>query len=223
MNGSSVLTITDYIGPVEMNSCTFGLFTDRGTTRNLGGTFCEMLLMTSNDDITRQKALEGYLYKWGMRDLLPEDHPYKNTRPTIDPPFAFTPSQTSTNTQTPTYTPTNTPSPTILSVSAVPTFDLSSQETNPRDLTFNNDGTKMFIAGVTGDDILEYTLSVGYDLSSTVNYVQSVSVPSNPSRFNDDGTKMFVNGYNQNKISYYNLTTYQLHSLSRSVTIYKWT
>ena len=29
MNGSSVLTITDYIGPVEMNFCTFGLFTDR--------------------------------------------------------------------------------------------------------------------------------------------------------------------------------------------------
>ena len=83
MNGSSSLNITDYIGPVEMNSCTFGLFTDRGTTRNLGGTFCEMLLMTSNDDVTRQKA-EGYLaWKWGMRDLLPSDHPYKNTKPTI--------------------------------------------------------------------------------------------------------------------------------------------
>ena len=57
---------------------------------------------------------------------------------------------------------------------------MSSQETNPRDLTFNNDGTKMFMAGVTGDDMLN-TLSVGYDLSSTVTYVQSVSVKSNPS------------------------------------------
>ena len=76
---------------------------------------------------------EGYLaYKWGMRDLLLEDHPYKNTRPTIDPPFVSTPSQTSTNTR-----PQLTHQPIHLLLLFYPfppgsTFDLSSQETNPR-------------------------------------------------------------------------------------------
>jgi len=153
----------------------------------------------------------------GTPERTPTNTPTFTFTPTISNTVTLTPTVsntvtlTPTNTTTTTLTPTNTltPSPTIISVTAGPTFDLSSQETNPRDLTFNNDGTKMFIAGVTGDDILEYTLSVGYDLSSTVTYVQSVSVPSNPSavRFNDDGTKMFVNGYDQNRISYYNLTT----------------
>ena len=69
-----------------------------------------------------------------MRDLLPSDHPDKNSRPLTDPPPTPT-----------TLTNTLTLSPTIISVSSWTNFDLSSQETNPRDLTFNNDGTKMFI------------------------------------------------------------------------------
>ena len=28
----------------------------------------------------------------------------------------------------------------------------------PRGITFNNDGTKMFIVGTTGDDVNEYTV-----------------------------------------------------------------
>ena len=48
-------------------------------------------------------------------------------------------------------------------VSAAPTFvdsyDVTSEETEPQGLTFNNDGTKMFITGHDGDDVNEYTLS----------------------------------------------------------------
>ena len=43
-------------------------------------------------------------------------------------------------------------------------FDLSSQDTVPADIRFNNDGTKMFIAGSTGNEIDEYTLSTPFEI-----------------------------------------------------------
>ena len=49
-------------------------------------------------------------------------------------------------------------------------FDVSAQDTQPRGITFNNDGTKMFIVGDQGNDINSYTLSVGFDLTSTVTF-----------------------------------------------------
>ena len=76
-------------------------------------------------------------------------------------------------------------------------FDISGQVTVPRGITFNNDGTKMFIVGDVGNDINEYTLSVGFDLTSTVTHVGSFDISSqatNPQgiAFNITGTKMFV-------------------------------
>ena len=42
-------------------------------------------------------------------------------------------------------------------------FDISNEETDPQGLAFNTDGTKMFVVGSSGDDVNEYTLSVGFD------------------------------------------------------------
>ena len=36
---------------------------------------------------------------------------------------------------------------------------IGTQETTPEDIAFNSDGTKMFIAGSSGDDINVYDLS----------------------------------------------------------------
>ena len=36
-------------------------------------------------------------------------------------------------------------------------FNINSGK-QPRGITFNNDGTKMFIVGTTGDDVNEYTV-----------------------------------------------------------------
>ena len=58
-------------------------------------------------------------------------------------------------------------------VTASSRFGVDAQENNPRGITFNNDGTKMFIVGAQGDDVNEYTLSVGFDLSSTVTFIDS--------------------------------------------------
>ena len=76
-------------------------------------------------------------------------------------------------------------------------FDITDQDGVPRGLTFNNDGTKMFVVGDNGNEINSYTLSVGFDLTSTVTHVGSFDISSqatNPQgiAFNITGTKMFV-------------------------------
>ena len=75
--------------------------------------------------------------------------------------------------------------------------DTTAQDTNSRDLAFNSDGTKMFVLGGDGNDVNEYTLSVGFDLSSTVNFIDSFELLTELEDhtglvFNTDGTKLFV-------------------------------
>ena len=99
----------------------------------------------------------------------------------------------------------------VTSVSLVRTVNITSQETYPRDVTFNNDGTKMFVIGANGDAVDEWTLSTAYD-TSTLSYVGNFSISSKDSlpwgvSFNNDGTKMFVSGDSSNGIHEYNLST----------------
>ena len=97
----------------------------------------------------------------------------------------------------------------------VDSFSVNSEETEPRGLTFNNDGTKMFVIGWTGDDVNEYTLSTGFDVS-TSSFVDSFSitntVPGKENdprdvKFNSNGTKMFVLGRANDKVYEYTLST----------------
>ena len=79
-------------------------------------------------------------------------------------------------------------------------FSVNSQDTNPRGLAFNNDGTKMFVAGWKNQRVFEYHLTTGFDIS-TASYDSNLSISSNASgskglAFNSDGTKMFVNCVN---------------------------
>ena len=88
---------------------------------------------------------------------------------------------------------------------------VDTQETEPRSIAFNTDGSKMFILGETGDDVNEYTLSVGFDIS-TASYSQAFSVASQEQyplglAFNTDGTKMFVVGRDGDDVNEYALTT----------------
>jgi sugar lactone lactonase YvrE len=90
-------------------------------------------------------------------------------------------------------------------------FSVSAQEVNPRGVQFNNDGTKMFIVGTSGDDVNEYDLSVGFDISSAV-YSQNFSVAAQESAphgiaFNTDGTKMFIVGTTGDDVNEYDLST----------------
>jgi len=91
-------------------------------------------------------------------------------------------------------------------------FEVVNQDNNPSDVAFNNDGTKMFVTGFTGDNVYEYTLSTGFDLTSTVSFVDSFDVSGQETEpggltFNNDGTKMFMVGENSKKVNEYTLTT----------------
>ena len=91
-------------------------------------------------------------------------------------------------------------------------FDVSGKESNPQGIAFNNDGTKMFVVGTSGDDVNEYTLSVGFDLTSTVTFVDDFDISGQDNRprgmaFNNDGTKMYVLGYSGEDVNVYTLST----------------
>ena len=91
-------------------------------------------------------------------------------------------------------------------------FSVASQELQPYGLAFNNDGTKMFVTGWAGDDINEYTLSTGFNVS-TATFVDAYSVSSQAGKpsavqFDSDGTTMYVlNGTGAPTIFQYKLAT----------------
>ena len=77
-------------------------------------------------------------------------------------------------------------------------FNFGAQGDSPTDVTFNSDGTKFFLTSTANDSIHEYTLSVGFDLSSTVAYSgESLNITAqspSPSGIvsNNDDSKFFV-------------------------------
>ncbi len=91
----------------------------------------------------------------------------------------------------------------------VDSFSVDSEEDRPRGITFNNNGTKMFIIGWRGDDVNEYTLSTAWDVStaSFVDSTSSIDADGRDVRFNPDGTKMFVLGRGSDKVYAFSLST----------------
>ena len=90
-------------------------------------------------------------------------------------------------------------------------FSVASQETTPRGLYFNNNGTKFFITGSVGDDVNEYSLSTAWDIS-TASFTTNFSFSSQESNstalsFNSDGTKMYIIGFTNDTVFEYDLTT----------------
>ena len=90
-------------------------------------------------------------------------------------------------------------------------FSVASQETTPRGLYFNNNGTKFFITGSVGDDVNEYSLSTAWDIS-TASFTTNFSFSSQETNsaalsFNSDGTKMYIIGFTNDTVFEYDLTT----------------
>ena len=89
-------------------------------------------------------------------------------------------------------------------------YDVGSYETNPYDVAFNADGTKMYVIGNNSDKIHEWTLSTGFDLSSTVSYVSGTSLGmTDPAAFDfsPDGTLMAVVDYGTDDLKGFTLST----------------
>ena len=90
-------------------------------------------------------------------------------------------------------------------------FSVYTEESNPRDVSFKPDGTKMYITGIDGDDINEYSLSTAWDVSSA-SYVANFSVVTeelNPNSlsFNPDGDKFWMVGLTSDSVFQYSLST----------------
>lgn len=84
----------------------------------------------------------------------------------------------------------------VSTASYVQTFSVASQDTSPVGIFFKPDGTKMFILGAQNNDVYEYSLSSGFDIS-TASYVRSFNISSyqrslNSLSFKDDGLEMYV-------------------------------
>ena len=99
----------------------------------------------------------------------------------------------------------------ISSASYTQNFSVASQEVNPFGIAFKTDGSRMYIAGVNGQDVNEYSLSTPWDISSA-SYVQNLSVSSQDGfptgiAFKDDGTRMYVLGRNGSDVNEYSLST----------------
>ena len=84
---------------------------------------------------------------------------------------------------------------------------ISTQDTNPRGIAWNNDGSKLYEIGLVSDKIYEYNLSTAYDIS-TASYSQSISTQDaapTGMTWNNDGSKLYEVDYNSDKIYEYDV------------------
>lgn len=90
-------------------------------------------------------------------------------------------------------------------------YDVSGQESRPVGVAFENDGTRMFVAGPDSGLVHEYNLSTAWDIStatfdSSFDFSKSDPYPWGIT-FKDDGSKMYLIGTNAGKVFSYNLST----------------
>jgi len=99
-------------------------------------------------------------------------------------------------------------------------FRVNSEETSPQDVDFNDDGTRMYILGESGDDITEYALSTAWDVSTSSftdifdvrAAIETLLGSTNGDRltgmtFNDDGSKLFVADRRSDDVFEFELST----------------
>ena len=95
--------------------------------------------------------------------------------------------------------------------SFVDATSISDEEDTPHGIAFSSDGTKMFVIGITGDDVNEYELSTPFDVS-TRTWVDATSISAQEITatgiaFSSDGAKMFVVGDTGDDVNEYELST----------------
>ncbi len=91
-------------------------------------------------------------------------------------------------------------------------FSVANEESSPEGLSFNDDGTRLFVIGSDDDAVVEYTLTSGYDLTTASASGVELSVASEEivprgMAFNDDGTKLFVIGSEDDAVVEYLIGT----------------
>lgn len=90
-------------------------------------------------------------------------------------------------------------------------FSVTTQTTGPFQISFKDDGTKLYVLEVSNDTILEYALSTAWDVS-TASFTSSLDVSAQETTptslfVGDSGSKIYICGQVQRNISQYNLST----------------
>jgi sugar lactone lactonase YvrE len=90
-------------------------------------------------------------------------------------------------------------------------FDVSTQDGTPTEVTIKPDGSRIYITGGGGVNVYQYDLSTAYDIT-TASFTQSFDVSSqdgNPTglSFKPDGSQMFVTGVTNSSVYQYSLTS----------------
>jgi hypothetical protein len=91
-------------------------------------------------------------------------------------------------------------------------FSMSSQEAGNSGISFSPDGTKMFAVGYFNDNVRQYSLSTGFNLSTASYDGVSFSVASQEDsptaiQITPSGTKMFIIGQATDSVHQYSLST----------------
>lgn len=108
----------------------------------------------------------------------------------------------------------------ISTLSFVQNFSVATQETAPYDVFFKPDGLVMYVIGISGDDVNQYSLSTAWDIS-TASYVQNFSVSSQETApraifFDPYGAGMYVLGTSSDDINVYTIGGLSLSAQSLS-------
>ena len=103
--------------------------------------------------------------------------------------------------------------------SVVAFIKVKAQDTAPRGLAFNTDGTKMFVLGDQDNRCKWIYFINAFDVIINASFVDSFSVNSQDDSpqglaFNNDGTKMFVVGDQGNDVNEYTLNAFDVSSAS---------
>jgi sugar lactone lactonase YvrE len=100
--------------------------------------------------------------------------------------------------------------------------DIVTQDTEPRGIAWNNDGTKLYEIGFNSDKIYEYDVSTAYDIS-TASFSQSIDTQDGSPQgiaWNNDGSKLYEIGSGSNKVYEYDVSTaYDISTASFSQSI----
>jgi sugar lactone lactonase YvrE len=94
---------------------------------------------------------------------------------------------------------------------AIEELDVSAESTNPSDLAFNADGTKLFVLDRGNKTVFEYEITTGYDFTTangytgnSFNFTTEENFPEGL-EFNSDGSKIFMVGTGDNAVFAYDV------------------
>ncbi|MEE9345658.1 MAG: hypothetical protein V3U88_08630 [Methylococcales bacterium] len=92
------------------------------------------------------------------------------------------------------------------------TESVSSEDNDPSGISFNNDGTKLYMVGAIGAKIYEYSLTTPFDISTRLLSQVTESVASEDTAsagiaLNNDGSKIYMVGSANDSIYEYDLST----------------